>query len=354
MRYIILVFFLLFSGCMKTATKEIASISEKEEGFGGDITPIAEPTPVVGGAISYKAPAPSSVASIKTSYRSEIKVEAGVLTAGDIDDRLNLKYFKKYIRDRKDKNYLSINLNQYYKLKPQNISSQKLDLSFVIDTTGSMGDEMNYISKELLDIIENINRDYPTIDIKISITLYRDKGDDYIVRNFDFDDNIQEVVSNLKKQKASGGGDYPEAMEKGLFKNLDNLWQENSIKVMFLLADAPPHQQNIKDIKKVIDKARAKGIRIYPISGSGVDDKTEFIMRHIAYLNNAKYIFLSNDSGVGNSHKEPKIKCYQVTKLNNLIQRVIESEISGQKLEPSQKDIIRRVGHYDKGVCREL
>jgi len=352
MRYIVLLFFLLFSGCMKTATKDITPISEKEEGLGGDITPIAEPTPVVGGAISYKSPTPSSVASIKTSYRSEIKVEAGVLTAGDIDDRLNLKYFKKYIKDRKDKNYLSINLNQYSKLKPQNISSQKLDLSFVIDTTGSMGDEMRYISKELLDIIENINRDYPTVDIRVAITLYRDKGDDYIVRNFDFDDNIQEVVSNLKKQKASGGGDYPEAMEKGLFKNLDNLWQENSIKVMFLIADAPPHQQNIKDIKKVIDKARAKGIRIYPISGSGVDDKTEFIMRHIAYLTNAKYIFLSNDSGVGSSHKEPKIRCYQVTKLNNLIQRVIESEISGDRLEPSQRDIIRRVGNYNKGVCR--
>ncbi len=364
MKYIVIITVLIlsiFSGCMKTTTsKDITPslvLKNKEVGRGGDILPapiLDEPiggdivSPSVVGAVS--GPVISSSGS--TSYKSKIKVEAGVLTAGDIDDKLNLKYFKKYIKDRKDKNYLSINLNQYSKLRPQNISSQKLDLSFVIDATGSMGDEMQYISKELLDIIENINRDYPKIDIRVAITLYRDKGDDYLIRNFDFDDNIQRVVANLKKQTASGGGDYPEAMEKGLFKGLNNLWQRDSIKIMFLLADAPPHQQNIKDIKRVITKARAKGVRIYPISGSGVDDKTEFIMRHLAYLTDAKYIFLSNDSGVGNSHKEPKIRCYQVTKLDNLIQRVIESEISGQKLEASQRDVIRRVGNYDRGVCR--
>ncbi|SHO80878.1 Expressed protein [hydrothermal vent metagenome] len=354
-KYILLLILLIFTSCTNSKIKKDIALTpiilEESSSAGGDISsPTLEVSSVVASTIvgSIK----STPSTIKTSYRTKVKVEAGVLTAGDIDDRLNIKYFKKYIQDRKDKNYLSININQYSKLKPQNISSKKLDLSFVIDTTGSMGDEMSYLSKELLDIIENINRDYPKIDIRVALTLYRDIGDDYVVRNFDFDSNIQEVVSNLKKQSANGGGDYPEAMDKGLFKGLSNLWRNNSIKVMFLLADAPPHSQNIKNIQTIIKRARVKGVRIYPISGSGVDDKTEFIMRHIAFLTDAKYIFLSNDSGVGNSHKEPKIKCYQVTKLNNLIQRVIESEISGEKLEASQKDIIRRVGNYDKGVCR--
>ncbi|MEL6484594.1 MAG: carboxypeptidase-like regulatory domain-containing protein, partial [Bacteroidota bacterium] len=195
-------------------------------------------------------------------------------------------------------------------------STQNVDIMFTIDATGSMGDEMEYLKEELRNIFKRVDT---TLGIKrMALTLYRDHGDEYVVRDFDFSADIDAVQENLNKQYATGGGDYEEAVEKALSVSMAQNWDESArTKIMFLLLDAPPHcnEENVKSIKQSIRTAQQKGIKIIPIVASGADKTVEFLMRFFSLSTNGTYVFLTDDSGVGNPHLKPTTEDYKVEKL---------------------------------------
>ena len=63
-----------------------------------------------------------------------------------------------------------------------------------------------------------------------------------------------------------------------------------------------------------------------------------------AQLTLGRYIFLTDDSGIGGPHAEPHIPCYQVQLLEHLLIRAIRSELSGRRLPASGTEVIRTVG----------
>ncbi len=204
----------------------------------------------------------------------------------------------------------------------------KLDLMFVIDTTGSMGDEISYLQAELKDVINRVKNDNANIPTNLSVNFYRDLGDDYVVRSNPFSDNIDEQLSYLSREFASGGGDYEEAVEQALNDAVYyHDWSEDSTKLLFLVLDAPPH--NTAEIKQelanTLKEAAKLGIRIIPVASSGVDKDTEFLLRTFSMVTGGTYTFLTNHSGIGNSHIEPTIGSYEVEYLNDLLVRVIDS-----------------------------
>jgi len=224
-----------------------------------------------------------------------------------------------------------------------------LDIMFVVDTTGSMGDELYYLQTELTSIISAL----PTGNIatNIGLTFYRDIGDEYVVRAHGFNNDIASVERTLNSETYAGGGDYPEAMDQALHQAIDANWQQNSRKVLFLIADAPPHDNKMRATWDAAEQARAKNIHIVPVAASGVGEDAEYIMRSMAAFTNSRYIFLTDDSGYGNPHAEPDVDCYVVTQLNNLMIRVLNSLIAGVRQEPQDHEIIRSVGNYNEGVC---
>jgi len=438
------IFSINFTACTKTSTPTKSSSSiDKVPRAVSDSESYSESSSEVLASPSDPVPAPAPMAipasGAKRVYSSPDSVishppmpvppkgggddiQAGILTAGDIDDNLNLGSFQGYVnrvlqskdenifpfmntknrvkltvlgKDGKGMNHLKVKVGSFEgytntqgvlyifpsvddiqtktnitinkKTQSMDLSSKKsftivvnrdsnkakkLDLMFVIDSTGSMGDEMRYLAKEFDSIVANIEEKHPDVDIRFGLTLYRDKGDDYVVRDFPFTSNASKMKKQLSKQSAQGGGDYPEAMEKGISKGLDASWSSDGVQLMFLVADAPPHDEKIKELLPLIKEARVKGVHIYPIGASGVAQKAEYMMRHLALFTQGRYLWLTDDSGVGNSHAEPKVKCYQVTRLDSLIKRVIDSELSGERIEPKQEDVIRTVGSYSHGVCQ--
>ena len=70
-------------------------------------------------------------------------------------------------------------------------------------------------------------------------------------------------------------------------------------------------------------QAAAQGIRIIPVAASGVDKGTEFLLRFIDISTGGTYSFLTDDSGIGNSHIEPTVGSYQVELLNDLLGRLV-------------------------------
>lgn len=205
-------------------------------------------------------------------------------------------------------------------------TEKSLDLMIMCDTTGSMSDELEYLKTELSDIIKRIRNGNANLPTRVSVNFYRDAGDEYVVRPFDFTTDTNAAVSQIKEQYATGGGDFPEAVHSALNNAInEHNWNENSVKIMFLVLDAPAHNdpQIIDSVNQYIGKAAEKGIRIIPVASSGIDKSTEYLLRTMAIQTNGTYTFLTNDSGVGGDHIKPTVGAFNVEKLGDMMVRIV-------------------------------
>ena len=208
------------------------------------------------------------------------------------------------------------------------IAVTALDLMFMIDTTGSMGDELEYIKVELYDVVDRIAKAGGNMSIRVSVNFYRDKGDAYVVKYFDFREDINQCIEQIKEQTADGGGDTPEAVHTALENAVTgHQWRGDAVKICFFVMDAPPHTgQEIQgideNILKSVKAAAEQGIRIIPVASSGVDTETEFLMRSYALLTGGTYVFITNDSHVGGNHKEAEVGEHTVEYLNECLIRI--------------------------------
>ncbi|RUA28014.1 MAG: hypothetical protein DSY77_16675 [Bacteroidetes bacterium] len=207
---------------------------------------------------------------------------------------------------------------------PQN----RVELAFIVDATGSMGDELEFLKDDLENVIERVENSNSTLDIYTSSIFYRDEGDAYVVKESGFSGNISTTLEFINHQNAAGGGDFPEAVHTALNKGINELqWSEQArTRIAFLILDAPPHYKSevIVQLQNSIEEAAKKGIKIIPITASGIDKKTEFLMRFFSLSTNGTYVFITDDSGVGNDHLEPSVGEYQVEFLNDLMVRLIK------------------------------
>jgi hypothetical protein len=210
---------------------------------------------------------------------------------------------------------------------PATTVDNKIEISFVVDATGSMGDEIEYLKTELLDVISRIKTANPNSTVLTSSVFYRDEGDDYLTRVSNLTSDINTTINFIKNQSVGGGGDFPEAVHSALDKAVNELqWSNNAkTRILFLVLDAPPHHNNsvISNIQTSLLKTAEKGIKIIPITASGIDKETEFLMRFLAMTTTGTYVFITDDSGIGNSHLQASVGEYQVEYLNNLMVRLI-------------------------------
>lgn len=230
-------------------------------------------------------------------------------------------------------------------------SVRAMDLALVLDTTGSMGDEMAYLQAELDSIVARFKREAGNLDLRIAVIAYRDEGDDYVVRSTPLTGDIRSVRATLSAQEAGGGGDMPEAVDRAMAAAERMQWRPGAAKAILLVADAPPHEAGFSPTLASTGRLRERGVQIVPVAASGVEDSAQYVMRTMAALTQGRYIFLTNDSGVGNTHDEPDVSCYVVTRLDQLIARVLAGIAEGRRIEPDQGEVIRVVGSYDRGRC---
>ena len=219
-------------------------------------------------------------------------------------------------------------------------ASNTVDIAFAVDATGSMSDEIDFLKIELEDVIRNTFAQHPDLDLHVGSVFYRDRGDEYLSRHIDFQTDLLKVLNFIKLQRAGGGGDMPEAVDVALQTALDSLhWSSSArTRILFLVLDAPPHDEAKEKMFELIRKASAKGVRIVPVVCSGADKSTEFIMRSIALATNGDYVFLTDDSGVGLPHIKPTTDVFKVEFLNSLLERIIKQMVFANKCS-EQKEV---------------
>ena len=205
-------------------------------------------------------------------------------------------------------------------------SKNAIDVAFIVDATGSMGDEIGFLKKDLEDIIKLVGQQC-TAAVRTGTVFYRDEGDDYVTKYSQFTSTLRDTRAFIEEQQAMGGGDWPEAVHSALATGIQSLqWDESArSRVAFLILDAPPHHEDqiIASCQKSIEAYAAAGIKIVPVAASGIDKACEYLLRCFAMSTNGTYVFITNDSQVGDEHIEATVGKYEVEKLRDLIARLI-------------------------------
>lgn len=285
---------------------------------------------------------------------------AGQLTAGVWDDNLNFGFFEGYAEGYQQRggDFAFFDKSELGRARDTARSSRarsELDVQLVLDTTGSMGDELAYLQSELDSIATTLARKFPQVTPRWSLIVYRDHGDDYVTRQFDFTSDVARFRNNLREQSAGGGGDMPEAVNDAWQQSLQQSWRASDTvaKVAFWVADAPSHPGEGRQLGNLMRNVGKLGVHVYPVASSGVDDVAEYQMRSFAQHTGGRYVFLTDDSGIGNAHAEPHIPCYSVARLDQTLVRMVESELRGQHQRAQRDEVVRTVGQPDgEGRCQ--
>jgi hypothetical protein len=109
---------------------------------------------------------------------------------------------------------------------------------------------------------------FVALEPQISITFYRDKGDDFLARTVPLTGKIDVLSAALSAMDARGGGDVPESVREGLLDALSaSKWPTSPKhpKALVLIGDAPPHPETQSECEKIVAAAAAKGFRLYAV-----------------------------------------------------------------------------------------
>ena len=209
----------------------------------------------------------------------------------------------------------------------------KLDVLFLIDTTGSMGDEIDRLKDSVRSVSERISGLPGDVDLRLGMTVYRDRGDLFVTRTFDFTGSVDVFKTALAAVRADGGGDTPEDLNAGLHEAVTSpSWRgDDTVKLMFLIADAPPHldYQDGPDYADDVRAAARRGIKIMPIASSGLDDQGEYVFRQLAQITMARFTFLTYgaDGASPGDTTDHHVSDYAVLALDDLVVRLVSDEL---------------------------
>jgi hypothetical protein len=300
------------------------------------------------------APSGSSGAGVGTGTGAP--AQAGQLTAGVWDDNLNYDFYKGYLAQTAGSSAIFSEVERdaaHQRSLVAATAKSELDVAIVLDTTSSMGDEITYLQAEFDSIAVTLKTKFPQTTPRFGLVVYRDHTDEYLTRAVPFTSDAEAFRASLAAQSSAGGGDTPEAVPEGLTEGVGLGWRTdaNVARVMFWVADAPQHDGEEQAVNTAVNAAVQKGIHVYPVGASGVDASAELTMRGTAQMTGGRYLFLTDDSGIGNSHAQPHIPCYVVTKLQGAMVRMVESEMNGTRAEPAAGEVLRTVGSPTDGKC---
>ena len=176
---------------------------------------------------------------------------------------------------------------------PPSNERPKIEVVFVLDTTGSMGGLIQAAKDNIWSIASSMASARPAPEIKMGLVAYRDRGDEYVTRVVDLSSDLDSMYATLIDFQAAGGGDGPESVNKALADALHSIsWSQdpNSYKVVFLVGDAPPHMDYPGEARfpEIVAEANAAGIVVNTIQ-CGNNSFTTRQWMQIAQLSNGRY-----------------------------------------------------------------
>jgi len=177
----------------------------------------------------------------------------------------------------------------------------RVEVVFVLDTTGSMGGLIQAAKEKIWAIANSLATAKPAPKIKMGLVGYRDRGDAYVTKRTELTDDLDAVYNVLMAFQAEGGGDTPESVNQGLHEAVTKIeWSaaDKTYRVIFLVGDCPPHMDYQDDVKyaESCKLAATRAIIINTIQ-CGTHGQTEPIWRDIAEKAEGRYFRVEQSGG---------------------------------------------------------
>jgi PBP1b-binding outer membrane lipoprotein LpoB len=300
---------------LKVRDKDDKTVANADVAIYGDRQPLCAGRSYADGTFLFF---PSEYDKSLTRYRAVITYQQGR---------------QEIIIDRQGPRELTVHLDRTRYI-PENTP---LDILFIMDTTGSMGEEIS----RLKNTIEIINLNLASLSskpaIRFGMVLYKDRGDEYVTRVIPLTADLDKFRSELNQVTAAGGGDTPEDLQSALKDGIEKIgWNKDGIRLCYIITDASAHLdygQKYTYVDAVHD-ARKEGIKMFTIGTGGLDISGEYILRQISQYTYAKYIFLTyGERGEAEGGKEGSVSHhtganFQTDKLESIIIRFTKEELS--------------------------
>jgi Mg-chelatase subunit ChlD len=185
-------------------------------------------------------------------------------------------------------------------VQQHNVTNPKIDVVFVLDTTGSMGGLIQTAKEKIWSIATTMASAQQAPEIRIGLVAYRDRGDAYVTKVVDLSSDLDTIYATLMDFQADGGGDGPESVNQALYDAVHNIsWsaQDQAYRVIFLVGDAPPHMDyNEVRYPETVAAAMNKGIVINTIQ-CGDMPMTVAPWSQIAALSNGEFFQVEQAGG---------------------------------------------------------
>jgi hypothetical protein len=132
------------------------------------------------------------------------------------------------------------------------------DVVFLMDATDSMDFVIDPAKKQLAALVDAIRKLVP--NARVGLVLYKDKGEDFLVRKSDLTFHLEKLRSFIGNIQAGGGGDYEEAVMDGLKAATQQMnWRKYAHRVIVLVPSSPPHAPEKQQTEEFIRAFHANG-----------------------------------------------------------------------------------------------
>jgi Mg-chelatase subunit ChlD len=178
-----------------------------------------------------------------------------------------------------------------------------IELVFVIDTTGSMGGLIEGAKQKVWGIVNEVMKLPSKPEVRMGLVAYRDHGDAYVTQILPVTRDLDKVYNALMAYKAEGGGDSPEDVRQALADGVHKVgWSPRSpniAQILFLVGDAPPHDDYGDEPDTVASASAAvrAGILVNTIQ-CGSMQGTDLAWKKISRAGEGQYFGIAQDGGV--------------------------------------------------------
>jgi len=221
-----------------------------------------------------------------------------------------------------------------------------VDLAFVLDTTGSMSEEIASVKSTIQKVATTLQS--RQLQVRIGMVEYKDRSDPFVTKKYPFTTNLGSFSRSIAGIEANGGGDIPEDMNAGIHAALTELeWSPRAVaRMAFVIADAPPHLDypNDPDYAVEMKNASHRGIKMFGVAASGMDALGQAVLRQMAQYTGATEMFVLR-GGAGPQSTgggDPISSCggtqeqYASGNLDGLIVSKIKKELSALDADPTK------------------
>jgi len=183
----------------------------------------------------------------------------------------------------------------------QPVQRPRIEVVFALDTTGSMGGLLEGAKQKIWSLANQLASGTPRPDIRMSLVLFRDRGDAYVTQATPLSPDLDGIDAALRQAEAGGGGDGPEDVNAALAHAIrQTQWSSDGqvLKLVFLVGDAPPHDDydgpTSTDLAR---EAHTRGIIVNTVR-CGADPSTLIAWQAIALASGGKHTDIAQDGGV--------------------------------------------------------